>query len=88
MPLEPENFVSLWPALQEKLSDYLGQEIDWKEYPSGRVYELFNLELPTSQVHNALHDVYSLAATIQHLEAEGIRILEEVGNISKKCKAA
>lgn len=70
MPLDPRRCRSLRPALYAALEAETGP-FDHGEYPSGRVYERLALTLPTAQAHNALHDVYSLAATVEELERRG-----------------
>lgn len=74
MPLDPRRFTSLRGPLYAALHAEVG-DFNRKDYPSGRVYELLNIKLNTSQVHNALHDVYSLAATCQELERRGHKVL-------------
>lgn len=74
MPFGPERFNSLRPQLYAALEAEVGP-FRRADYPSGRVYELLGLKLETSQVHNALHDVCSLAATVQALEERGHSIL-------------
>ena len=75
MPFAPRRLGSFHHPLYAALEKELGAPVSRKEYPSGRVYELLDLKLPTTQVHNALHDVYSLAAACTELEKRGHKVL-------------
>ncbi|MFZ2620268.1 MAG: hypothetical protein WAX89_05280 [Alphaproteobacteria bacterium] len=73
-PMDWQRFHNFREPLYAQLEACLGHKINRKDYPSGRVYELLGLTLPSAQVHNALHDVYSLAATLQELENRGFPV--------------
>ncbi len=70
LPFNPIKFQNLRIALHSCLTKEVG-EYDRSKYPSGKVYELLELSLPTNQVHNAMHDVDSLCITISELMRRG-----------------
>lgn len=70
LPLNVIRMRNVRPQLYTALKAVVG-EFNIGDYPSGRVHELLNIPLKTKQVHNAMHDVYSLAATAAELEKRG-----------------
>jgi len=71
MPMSPDRFGSMHDVLYAAMRAEVG-DFTWKDYPSGRLYELLNLDLPvTGKIHNAMHDVNSLCACIEALMDRG-----------------
>ena len=75
MPLEPRQFHSLSRPMYEALEARF--TFVRADYPSGRVHELVGLTPPATlgHVHDAMHDVWSLYATIEWLERDGAHII-------------
>lgn len=71
LPLDPRNFCSLCPTLYCNVQEAIGS-FDWNATHSGHFYKLLKIELPSDNVHNALHDVDSLCATINRLQELGV----------------
>lgn len=75
MPLNPRRFLSIRRPLYTALDKEAKAPFPHGDYPSGRVHTLLDLPLPTHQVHDAMHDVNSLAISIAYLEEHGHSIL-------------
>jgi len=73
MPLDPAQMRTLYPWIQQSLEKARGP-FNWQNYSSGRMYKLLKLKLPTNNVHDAMHDVDSLCATIEALGQREVRI--------------
>lgn len=69
-PLQPVRWGSIRDTLRVALARELGYTPDWKDYPSGKMHLLLDIQLD-GEAHNALHDVRSLAAVLQALHKEG-----------------
>jgi DNA polymerase III alpha subunit (gram-positive type) len=71
LPVAVKSFFSLQPDIFLKIQDVIGF-FNWKEFHSGNLYKLLKIKLPTDDMHNAMHDVDSLCATINRLQELGI----------------
>lgn len=70
LPIDPVRFGNLHTPLYAALKTEVG-DIAVREYPSGMVYKALGLELGSTQVHDAMHDVDSLCITIEELMRRG-----------------
>ena len=75
LPIPNNQFGNIRPAMHQAIETELGHAVIWENYPSGRAYELLDLNIQSDATHNALHDVLSLASTCLELERRGHRIL-------------
>jgi len=73
-PLSYTQTRTLYPWIYQKIEKTLGRKFKWQSYSSGRLYELFKIKLASDAVHDAMHDVDSLCATIEQLGNRGVRI--------------
>jgi hypothetical protein len=70
LPIDPRRFGNLHAPLYAALREEVG-EVSVRQYPSGMVYKVLGLELGSTQVHDAMHDVDSLCITIEELMRRG-----------------